>query len=92
VNGNGNVPKYTFWYTKDPATRYFLRFQQVLFQSKLMNPASCGHVLTHILKLFEAIWTGNRLKKYGPSNIALPSLTWDWTSVVEDSTNSTNHS
>jgi hypothetical protein len=68
VNGNGNVPKFTFWYTSDPATQYFLRFQQ----------------------LFEASWVGNRLKKYGPSNIALPSLDWSWTPVVQLGSNSSS--
>jgi hypothetical protein len=56
VNGNGNVPKYKFWFGENATNTYSVMFQQ----------------------MFEAI-NGS---KYGPSNIALPSLTWTWTPFV----------
>jgi hypothetical protein len=37
VTGNGNVPKFTFWYTKDPGTKFFLRFQQVRKQLNMKS-------------------------------------------------------
>jgi len=65
VNGNGNVPKFKFWFGENSTNTYSLMFQQ----------------------MFEAI-NGS---KYGPSNIALPSLTWTWSAFVyNESGNSYN--
>lgn len=36
-----------------------------------------------VVQLFEAENGSNGLKKLGKSNIALPSQTWEWSSVVE---------
>eukprot|EP01127_Copromyxa_protea_P012850 TRINITY_DN3383_c0_g1_i1.p1 TRINITY_DN3383_c0_g1~~TRINITY_DN3383_c0_g1_i1.p1 ORF type:complete len:280 (-),score=70.03 TRINITY_DN3383_c0_g1_i1:109-948(-) len=35
-------------------------------------------------QFFEATVQGDGLKKYGPSSMALPSLTWEWTDPVTD--------
>jgi hypothetical protein len=37
-------------------------------------------------QFYEATLVDGALKKYGPSNIALPSLTWEWSTPVEDDT------
>jgi len=37
----------------------------------------------HFSQLFEAENANGKLKKLGKSNIALPSQTWEWSSVVE---------
>jgi len=60
VNGNGNVPKYKFWFGENSTNTYSVMFQQ----------------------MFEAI-NGS---KYGPSNIALPSLTWVWSNFTYNET------
>jgi hypothetical protein len=63
VNGNSQVPKYTFWDNSKASNKYFVMFQQ-------MFELSGG-------------------KKYGPSNIALPSLNWDWSSFEWNQSTST---
>lgn len=40
-------------------------------------------------QFFEAVPKGDGLKKYGPSNIALPSLEWEWSDIVGEGDNLT---
>lgn len=73
VTGNENVPKYTFYNKDNSSDVYSVQFSQLYECVPLSGIINSKQILTRI----------GSCQKNGKSNVALPSLTWDFSDIEE---------
>ncbi|MHA2501803.1 MAG: hypothetical protein ACXAE3_02855 [Candidatus Kariarchaeaceae archaeon] len=72
ITGGGNVPMYQFWDTEDDSTKYKLQFSAVFEAEDNEENGTLG------------VYDLGEDKKVGPTNIALASLSWEFSDFEND--------